>query len=217
MISTMLYIKSRHLLYGLGGRQFSALISILLLANSASPIRSRYLGQYTSRFIDQSLPEKMAPLSVAAATIHSTISPRSRSCSGKPSCKPATPKQTIIITICFGVALFLLLVLVLWWYRCFCCCSIRGNRRGAWQRVSDGASGWANGGRRPQTTTTVNGVAIVDGATVAVDMANMDTSYSSNVNAGVESGYRPTGNTLNTIGGGSGGASGGSDFFSFGV
>jgi hypothetical protein len=158
----------------------------------------------------------MAPLSIITATVHFTISPRSNSCSGKPSCKPATPKETMIITICFGVALFLLLLLVLWWYRCFCCCSVRGDKRGAWQKISDGASGWANGGRRPQTITTINGVAIADGATCVVDMASVDTGNHSNVNTAAGGGHRPTGNTLNTIGGGSGGGSGGGDFFNFG-
>jgi hypothetical protein len=67
-----------------------------------------------------------------------------------PSCHPATKKQTLIIAIVFAVVLFLIFLMVLWYYRCFCCFSRKGDKRGFWERLDDGVSGWAHGGVRPR-------------------------------------------------------------------
>jgi uncharacterized protein HemX len=42
-----------------------------------------------------------------------------------PKCKPATPKQTMIIAICFAIGCALILALALWWY------CIRGRKKQA--------------------------------------------------------------------------------------
>lgn len=79
---------------------------------------------------------------------HSVL-PRSGVCK-HPKCHPATPKQTLIIAICFAACFVLLFLLVLWYYRCFCCCSRKGDGRGFWERLDDGMKGWGHGGVRPR-------------------------------------------------------------------
>ncbi|KAF2011306.1 hypothetical protein BU24DRAFT_278246 [Aaosphaeria arxii CBS 175.79] len=44
--------------------------------------------------------------------------------------EPATPRQTIIIAACFGVAIFLILLLAFWYHGCLGKCSRKGSRRG---------------------------------------------------------------------------------------
>jgi hypothetical protein len=107
----------------------------------------------------------------------------------------------MIIAIVFGVLLFLIFVLVVWWYRC-CCCFTRSDKRGAWQRISDGVDGWANGGRRPQKVSDTTGMAIAAGTAGALD--GVDTSYGGGAAAGVggSSGGNDTSAAFGSGGGG---------------
>lgn len=106
--------------------------------------------------------------------------------------------------------MFLLFVLVVWYYRCCCCFSRKGDKRGAWQRVSDGFDGWANGGKRPQKQpeTAVGaaaGLAASGEMSTAYDAGSQHSTASLLPTSGGSGG---TGNSVGALGGGGGGSGG---------
>lgn len=139
----------------------------------------------------------MPPLPYSVASPALTLFQRNTNCDTPSSsaCKPATPRQTIIIASVFSVLVILILLLAFWYWGCLCCLS-----RKRYQRVS----------KEEQTPGVPDAVAI-GVIESAPHVGNKGGNGSKTQTMSGVGGGHTGGGSNNAVGGG-GGGSGGSIF-----